>query len=311
MHSSRIEMIPIIDPVPASLIKSELNERTFLCDTSHGGFQVYMVDAVCAPSVLQEIGRLRELAFRSNGGGTGKSVDLDRFDLDPSLGFKQLVLWDPAADLIAGGYRILLGGSCRLAADGQPLMPSAHLFRFSGEFVRDYLPVTVELSRSFITSSFFQDANAMRNVFALDGLFEGICHAVAGTGMKYFFGKVTFYPTYPSEALGLISAFFRKHAPGDGLVVPHVAYPCPDVPRAAEIFSSDGFKEDFRALKLAFRQSGYYIPPILNTYINLSSRFRFFDSAVNDEFGDVIEMGLLVSIADIIPERYREILIPA
>ena len=300
-------MVPIIDPVATSRLKAELNERTFLCDSSHGGFQVYMVDGDSAPSVMQEIGRLRELAFRGNGGGTGKAVDLDRFDLDSSLGFKQLVLWDPQTEMIAGGYRILFGDRCRFAADGQPLMPSAHLFRFSDEFIRDFMPRTAELSRSFITSSFFQDAAAIRNVFALDGLFEGICHAVAPTGMQYFFGKVTFYPTYPQEALWMISHFFQKHAASD-LVVPHKPFKVRPVEGEAEVLCNEGFKEDFRALKLEFRKRGYYLPPILNTYINLSSKFRFFGSAVNDEFGDVIEMGLLVDFSDIETERYRELL---
>ena len=297
-------MVPIIEPVATARLKAELNERNFLCDCSHGGFQVYMVDGDSAPSVLQEIGRLRELAFRGNGGGTGKAVDLDRFDLDSSLGFKQLVLWDPSAEIIAGGYRILFGDRCRLAADGQPMMPSAHLFRFSDEFIRDFLPRTAELSRSFITSSFLQDSSAIRNVFALDGLFEGICHAVAPAGMQFFFGKVTFYPTYPQEALWLISRFFQKHAASD-LVTPHKPFPVRPVEGEAEVLCNEGFKEDFRSLKLEFRKRGFWIPPILNTYINLSSKFRFFGSSVNDEFGDVIEMGLLVDFADIETERYK------
>lgn len=300
-------MLPVIEPVATSRLKSELNERTFLCNTSHGGFQVYMVDCDNAPGVLQEVGRLRELAFRGSGGGTGKQVDLDRFDLDSSLGFKQLVLWDPEAEIIAGGYRILFGDRCRFDAAGQPMMPSAHLFRFSEAFIKDYLPKTAELSRSFISYAFLQDSSAIRNVFALDGLFEGICHAVANTGMQYFFGKVTFYPTYPQEALWMISHLFSKHSASD-LVVPHLAFPVKPVEGVEGILCNETFKEDFRALKLEFRKRGYYIPPILNSYINLSEAFRFFGSAVNDEFGDVIEMGLLVAFADITTERYRALL---
>ena len=299
----------VIDPISPSVLKAELKPGLRLCETSHGGFEVYLVDIESAPSVLTEIGRLRELAFRSNGGGTGKAVDLDRFDEDPSLGFQQIVLWDPAAEAIAGGYRILMGNRCVLDAAGQPQMPSAHLFRFSEEFVRDFLPVTAELSRSFITASFLKDAAAVRNVFALDGLFEGICHAVAPAGMEYFFGKVTFYPDYPQEALALISALFCKHA-ASGLVAPHRQRELPPVPDAGDILCHPGFKEDFRALKLAFRQRGYYIPPILNSYINISTRFRYFGSAVNDEFGDVTEMGLLVGLADIEADRYRQLLMP-
>ena len=297
----------VVNPVDPALLKAELNEKTLLWNSSHGGFQLYLIDGVNSPSVLQEVGRLRELAFRSNGGGTGKAIDLDRFDLDPALGFKQLVLWDPENEMIAGGYRMLFGDRCRYDGEGQPIMPSSHLFRFSERFVKEYMPCTVELSRYFITASFLQNASAARNVFALDSLLGGICKSVAHTAMRYFFGKVTFYPDYPREALGLVSAFFRKHC-ADDMVLPHNELPaCTDSDPAA-IFTNDSFKADFRALKLEFRKRGFYLPPILNTYINLSSDFRFFGSAVNDEFGDVTEMGLLVKFDDIQPERYRELL---
>ena len=169
------------------------------------------------------------------------------------------------------------------------------------------MPYTVELSRSFITASFLQQASAARNVFALDSLLGGICKVVAHTRMKYFLGKVTFYPDYPREALGLVSAFFGKHC-ADRMVSPHKVYPVDTETDPASIFIHDKFKDDFRALKLEFRKRGFYLPPILNTYINIASDFRYFGSAVNDEFGDVIEMGLLVKFEDIQAERFRELL---
>ena len=297
----------VIDPVAPSVLKAELKEEYRLCETSHGGFEVYLIDGTTAPSVLTEIGRIRELAFRSNGGGTGKSVDLDRFDLEPELGFRQLVLWDPEREMIAGGYRILTGNRCRFGEDGQPLMPSAHLFRFSDAFMKDVIPGMVELSRSFITASFMNEPASARNVFALDGLFEGICYAVAPEKMRWFFGKVTFYPDYPLEALSLIHAFFTKYA-ADPRVVPHTERPMLTLDYAPEVLCGDSFKADFRALKLYFRKRGFYIPPILNTYINLSDSFRYFGNAVNDEFGNVTEMGLLVDMSDIQAERYRSLL---
>ena len=296
-----------MNPVDPALIKAELNDKTLLWNSSHGGFQVYLVDGVCAPNVLREIGRLREHAYRNKGGGTGKAIDLDHFDLDQSLGFKQLVLWDPENEMIAGGYRILFGDRCRYGEDGQPLMPSSHLFRFSDRFLKDYMPATVELSRSFITASFMQNSSATRNVFALDSLLGGICKSVAHTSMKYFFGKVTFYPDYPKEALGLVSAFFKKHC-ADDMVFPHVAYPVDTSCDPESVFTHDNFKEDFRALKLELRKRGYYLPPILNTYINLSSDFRYFGLVVYHEFSGAIEMGLLVNFDDLQPERYRELL---
>ncbi|MDE6818306.1 MAG: GNAT family N-acetyltransferase, partial [Muribaculaceae bacterium] len=95
---------PVIDPVPTELLKSELTPERFLRHSNRGGNDLYVVDAHCAPNVMREIGRLREIAFRLGGGGTGKEVDIDEFDLmDPPL--KQLVVWDPRNEQIVGGYR--------------------------------------------------------------------------------------------------------------------------------------------------------------------------------------------------------------
>ena len=70
----------IIQPVEQELIEAELTPERFLRDTNKGGNQIYVVDAFNSPNVMREIGRLREIAFRTAGGGTGKDCDIDEFD---------------------------------------------------------------------------------------------------------------------------------------------------------------------------------------------------------------------------------------
>ena len=128
-------MKKIIPPVDVAILKSQLKQEYFLRTTNHGNNEIYVVDNTNAPDVLREIGRLREEAFRAGGGGTGQELDLDRFDLDPAYGYKQLVLWDPEGECIIGGYRYVLCDEVMYDREGQPIMPSAHLFRFTRRYL--------------------------------------------------------------------------------------------------------------------------------------------------------------------------------
>ena len=300
-----MDLEPLIAPVPLEQLKEELSRMEPLLEkTSHGNFKVYLFKGSQAPALMREIGRLREEAFRTHGGGTGKATDVDDFDMDPSLGFQQLMLWDPDLECIVGGYRLLPGKDCQLSADGQPLMPSAHIFRFSENFLKEYMPRTVELSRSYIALPFQRKAAEIKTIYALDAILEGASAAVGLFGAQYIFGKVTFYPGYPEEAFQLVSSYFDKYW-ASSLVTPVSRVPVPEKPEFAAILSHDNPKDDFRALKLALREKGVTIPPILNTYINISAGFSHFGSVVNDQFFNCTEMGLLVNTDDIVKARYQ------
>ena len=304
-------METIIQPISRALIKEELTADCCLKDLSRGACQLYRVDNAIAPNTLQEIGRRREIAFRSAGGGTGKAMDLDRFDLDPALGFGQLILWDAEAEEIMGGYRLLPGNRCRLDKNGQPDMPSAHLFHFSREFIERRLPKTLELSRSFIIQTHQRTKlDGRRSIFVLDCLFMGICALLHRYGMEAIFGKVTFYPDYPQDAFALVTAFMQKYGLDQTSIRPHQAYSVPAAKNTDILFTEDNFKADFLALNQALRKMGASLPPLLKTYIREASRFSYYGSAVNDLFGNVVEMGLLIGAADILPQRYATLIHP-
>ena len=121
---------PIIDPIPVELLKSELTEDKRLRFTNKSGNEIYIVTWQNAPNTLREIGRLREIAFRAAGGGTGKAMDLDEFDTMENP-YKQLIVWNPEAEEIIGGYRYLLGTDASFDAEGQPILATSHMFHFS------------------------------------------------------------------------------------------------------------------------------------------------------------------------------------
>lgn len=298
---------PIIPAVDVDLIKSELTPERFLRTTNKGGNEIYVVDAHTCPHTMREIGRLREIAFRCAGGGTGKAVDIDRFDtMEPPC--RQLIVWDPDAELILGGYRFITGENIKFEADGLPRIATAHMFDFSPEFLRDYLPHTIELGRSFVRLEYQSSKAGAKALYALDNLWDGLgALTVEYPSVKHLFGKVTMYPTYNTECRDMILYFLHKHFPDhDGLAWPRQPLPCNiDKERMEKIFTNESFKDDYKVLNTEIRNHGFNIPPLINAYMSLSPTMRVFGTAINDEFGDVEETGIFMSLSEILEEKKR------
>ena len=299
-------MEKIIDPVSVDLLKAELTPDRKLCDTNKSDNEIYVVNCHNAPNVLQEIGRLREIAFRDSGGGTGASVDLDDFDFKDDRLYQQIVIWDPDASAILGGYRYILGTDVNLDAEGQPILASAHLFHFSDEFIQNYMPYTIELGRSFVTLEYQSTRADGKSIFALDNLWDGLgALAVIMPGCKYFFGKMTMYPSYNRRGRDMILYFLRKHfGDKDGLVIPTKPLELEHDPKEfEELFCEDSFKEDYKILNHEIRALGYNIPPLVNAYMGLSPTMKMFGTAINYGFGDVEETGILIAVSELYDQK--------
>lgn len=295
----------IIAPVPVELLKSELTEEKRLRFTNKSHNEIYVITWQNAPNVLREIGRLREIAFRAAGGGTGKPLDLDEFDTMPNP-YKQLIVWDPEAEAILGGYRYLLGTEAQFDADGQPILATSHMFHFSERFIRDFLPYTIELGRSWVTLEYQSTRAGAKALFALDNLWDGLgALTVIKPNVRYLFGKMTMYPSYDRQARDMILYFLNKHfGDPDKLIIPMkplVIETNPDV--LAKIFCDDDFKADYRNLNREVRLRGYNIPPLVNAYMGLSPTMRMFGTAINYGFGDVEETGILIAVDEILDEK--------
>lgn len=295
----------IIDPVSRDLLKAELTPDKKLRTTNRSGNSIYIVTWQDSPNVVTEIGRLREIAFRAAGGGTGKAIDLDEFDTCENP-YKQLVVWDPEAEEIIGGYRYLLGSDVRYSENGQPILATSHMFHFSDKFIKEYIPYTVELGRSFVTLEYQNTRANSKGLFALDNLWDGLgALSVIMPNCKYFFGKMTMYPSYNRRCRDMILYFLRKHFPdSDSLIVPMTPIQIEHDPAEFDkIFISDSFKDDYIILNREIRQCGLNIPPLVNAYMSLSPTMRFFGTAINDGFGDVEETGILIAIDEIIDNK--------
>lgn len=295
----------IVDKVPRDIIKAELTTDRLLRRSNKGDNLIYVVDAASAPNVMREIGRLREIAFRDAGGGTGLPCDIDAFDLmDPPC--RQLIVWDPAKEEIIGGYRFILGKDIRFNSDGTPRIATSHMFRFSETFLRDYLPKTIELGRSFVALDYQSSRAGAKAIYALDNLWDGLgAITVLHPEIEYLFGKVTMYPVFGATNRDLVLAFLHKHFPDrENLVTPiHPLHTHADDKDVADTFCGEDFHQDYKILNRALREHGTNIPPLVNAYMSLSPTMRIFGTAINDEFGDVEETGIFLKIADILPEK--------
>ena len=298
-------MEEIIAPIGKDLLKSELTSERRLRSTNKSNNEIYVVNCKNAPNVLKEIGRLREIAFRTAGGGSGKSMDLDEFDLmdDP---YQQLIVWNPEAEEILGGYRYILGDKVRFDSQGKPILATSHMFNFSEKFLKDYLPTTVELGRSFVTLEYQSTRSGTKGLFALDNLWDGLgALTVIKPNVKYFFGKMTMYPNYNRFGRDMILYFLKKHfGDKENLITPLMPLQIEtDLHVLENLFHYDTFKENYRVLNREVRKLGYNIPPLVNAYMSLSPTMRMFGTAINDEFGDVEETGILIAVDEILEEK--------
>ncbi|CDF22561.1 hemolysin A [Prevotella sp. CAG:617] len=300
-------MDEIIQPVSRSLLMSELTEERRLRATNKSNNEIYIVTAKQAPNVMHEIGRLREIAFRAAGGGTGKSMDIDEFDTGETA-YYQLIVWDPEAQEILGGYRFLPGHEFKLDAQGQPILATSHMFHFSDDFIQNYMRQTVELGRSFVTLEYQNTGKVRKGLFALDNLWDGLgALTVLIPDLRYFFGKMTMYPSFNRPSRDMILYFLNKHfGDPDKLVTPISPISLETDPEELKaLFCKDDFKEDYYILNTEVRKRGVNIPPLVNAYMGLSPTMRMFGTAINHDFGEVEETGILIAVDEILAEKRR------
>ncbi|MCL1933906.1 MAG: GNAT family N-acetyltransferase [Candidatus Azobacteroides sp.] len=301
-------MDEVIPKIGRQALKSELTPDKLFRKTNKSGNEIYLFTAHTAPNAMLEVGRLREIAFRYYGGGTGKSTDIDAFDT-MDIPYKQLIVWDPIAEEIIGGYRFRCGDEITFDSDGQPdNIATAELFRFSPRFLNDYLPKTVELGRSFVSLDYQSTRRDSKGLFALDNLWDGLgALSVVDSDIRYFFGKVTMYNTYNPEARNMILYFLNNYFHDkDDLIMPvHPLQTDTDYAKMSALFTHKSYKDDYKILNTEVRKYGINIPPLVSAYMNLSPGMRVFGTAVNNNFGAVEETGVLIDIQDIFEDKIK------
>ena len=303
-------MKEIIAPVPVEAIMEELTEEKFFRKTNNGGNEIYVLTAHESPNIMREIGRLREISFRDSGGGTGLDCDIDEFDTREENFFYQLIVWNPTDRAIVGGYRFLLCDHLPVDENGQVDTPTSELFLYSEKFVKEYLPYTIELGRSFVQPNYQPSKSLAKGMYSLDNLWDGLGSLIdIYPEAKYYFGKVTMYPQLERTSRDMILYFMQNQFPDkDHLVTvrPELNLPILADPEwLASIFNADNYRDNYKILVKLVRERGAAVPPLVNAYMNLSPTLRSFGTALNPGFGKVEETGILVTISDMFEEKVK------
>lgn len=297
----------IIDPIDKGVLKAELKQARLLRHARKGGTDIYIFTAQECPNLMKEVGRLREIAFREAGGGSGLACDIDEYDTMEEP-YWQLIVWDPKDEQILGGYRYIHGKNVRFDSNGAPILATSHMFGYSDKFKKEVLPLMIELGRSFVIVDHQSSRSGAKGLFTLDNLWDGLgALSIIYPDTQYFYGKFTMYPTFIPAGRNMILYFLKKHFPDpDNLVWPFKPLQT-DIDEEAmkQLFVHDSFSNDYKILNTEVRKLGVNIPPLVNAYMCLSPTMKMFGTAINDEFGDVEESGILIKIDEITTEKHQ------
>ncbi len=294
----------IIEPIDRELIINELTKDKLLRKTNNADNLIYDVNYHDSPNTVREIGRLREVSFRTAGWGTGKDCDIDNYDT-AEVPYQQLIVWDASEKEIIGGYRYIL---CKDAPikNNVPQIATSGLFNFSNKFINEYLPYTIELGRSFIQPNYQGVRENRKSLYSLDNLWDGLGALVVNNPeMKYFYGKVTMYDSFNPVARDMILYYMHKFFPDNE----KLAYPKnplgykTDTSSFDKLFTGESAEKNHKILSKEVRSYNENIPPLFNSYINLSPSMKTFGTVFNKDFGGVEETGILVTIADIYDKK--------
>lgn len=286
---------PLAAPVPPAQVAAGIAAATVLGQTADGK-QILLASCTADSPLLHELGRLRELTFRQVGEGTGRSRDLDDFDLH----YQHIVIWDGTAQRIAGAYRIM-GGAQALARRGLAGLYSASLFRYSDDAI-PRIAEGLELGRSFVVPDYWGSRS-------LDYLWQGIgAYLQCQPGIRYLFGAVSISAALPRDAREQLVAYYQRYyGAADGRVQSNrpfqyfAAPPCFGELDAAAAF--DVLKANLAAL-------GTGVPTLYRQYTDLCEPggARFLAFGVDPDFSDSIDGLIEVDLHAIRPHKRKRYL---
>jgi len=289
----------IIPPVRRSSLLKEIACTERLGRTSEG-YALVLTGLNETPTLLREVGRLRERAFRSVGEGTGERMDLDRFD----SWYRHLVLYDEGNQEVVGAYRLGLLEDMPTSS-GSMAFYGRTLFSY-GSKLESLLPEAVELGRSFIQPAYW-------NSRALDSLWQGIgAFLVSRPHIRYMIGCVSISGTYPEAARGLIVDFYRRwFGDSEEMVKPRIPY----VPPRTEEWDGKSepgltLAEEAKCLKRTLKQYGCSIPTLYKQYADLCEPggVRFLGFGVDPDFGHCVDGFILVDTNRLKPSKRKRYL---
>ncbi|TNI14473.1 lysophospholipid acyltransferase family protein [Aeromonas veronii] len=277
---------PIALPEDRRQLKQAIESCEQLGTTPDGqGIYLYRRHELSHSVILRELGRLREIAFRAVGEGSGTRRDLDGFDND----YHHLILWDPARLDIIGAYRFAPVAE-QLASKGKDGLYSHTLFGFEDKLL-PRLEQAIELGRSFIQPAYWGKRG-------LDYLWFGIgAYLARYPRYRYLFGPVSLSGSLPPAAKDLLVSFYRQHfAPELALAPSRRPYP-----ETQPLFEGLDYGADLKALKARLDNLGCAIPTLYKQYSELCEPggVQFMDFGIDPDFNHCIDGLVWVDVSRI------------
>lgn len=291
----------IIRPIDKKILKYEVDMSDCIGATKDGK-KIIITTNSNSPNILSEIARLRELTFRKVGEGTGRMMDMDKFD---KL-YSHLIIWDEYTLEIVGSYRIGIGEEL-LVKSGIGGFYTSTLFNFSEAFIENILPYSIELGRSFVQEKYW-------NTQALDYLWQGIGSFLSkNPKVKYMFGGVSLSSNYSPYVISLIVFYFKKwFSSVQGLSSAKKNYTLTpkQIKEYSKIFSGLNAKEDMKILKKILALHGFSIPVLYKHYSDLcyEGGVCFLDFGIDPDFNNCIDGLILVDISKIREDKKKRYL---
>ena len=279
---------PVAEEMPRESLVREIGKLSAnQCLEETREFAVYLADAAGIPSVLAEIGRLREITFRQAGEGTGRARDIDRFDSY----YRHLVLWNKQKQELAGAYRVGHAPSI-LAQRGVSGLYTSTLFHYDAEFFRRIGPA-LELGRSFVRPEY------QKKYAPLLLLWKGLGRYVSrNPETPVLFGAVSISNDYNRVSRELVARFLEEHQNESGLA---------GLVKARRPLRGGKRKDDERMLRSFFRDleslsaviadvetDGKGVPVLLRQYVKLGGKLLGFN--VDPHFSDALDGLVLVDL---------------
>lgn len=291
----------IAHPVDRKALKKTLKKSQLLGQTQDGK-KIYLYDFESDSPVMQEIGRLRELTFRTVDEGTGTPLDLDAYDNE----YRHLVLWDEEELEIVGAYRV---GECDKLIKNKGLtnLYSSTLFELKPE-INGYLPLAIELGRSFVQPKYWGKRS-------LDYLWYGIGAYVAQhPHIKYLFGPVSLSDAYPQNSKELIIGFYQQQLGSNqdlAIAKRPIKLSQNNQKIAEEVFNGD-YKDSYKKLNSLLDIEGVKVPTLFKQYAEVCNDkgCRFIDFSLDPDFNDCIDALILVELDKLKPKKRERYLNP-
>lgn len=291
------KILPLKTQMPIAIpeCKKELKKAIEQCQIlgkTQDAMHIYLYQYTGSSCIFRELGRLREIAFRAVGEGSGKRRDIDKYDMD----YQHLVLWDPEQLELVGAYRLACAADI-IKKHGREGLYTDSLFTYTNAMT-PYLQQGIELGRSFVQPKYWGRKS-------LDYLWYGIGAFIKNYPQyRYLFGAVTVSNALPEQAKAMLVYYYQYYYKSDvDLAKPNNEFKLSEqqLMQCHTVFSGNDVKDDFVELKHVLANMDAQVPTLFKQYTELckSNGVKFLSFSIDPNFNNCIDGLVLVDLQSV------------